>query len=798
MSEGGFSELVQQASRLTTDMDTAAPLPRVQRNLKQLLQAGEQLWARTAQTGAQDVKASILLGSKGVDLPALSMRLDALDASRTFQPLEPVQDTDIAGFLRNERENAVLTVIEQSRKETFEAVDRAHYEAFSSCWELAKHRLLSTLAPSGHDLLDVTLQPELSVSSSSGAAGVRSTLTAQEKAYVDTIAKYIEQLSSDGPRPDLVTTCRELMAKLGDDVAVELWDTVRCVTQVGVRSEVGRFSNSVQAVMIRQAKRFLETSYVSRLQRLVYSHLSMAGLGGEPGTLQLVQSYLAVRPPTAAPDDALLQGLPAWAVIYHCLRCGDPPAARQAAQRAGPALSDIARVLARVEASQDGRLPPECLSELRQLQYSCRASGTGDHYTRAVCSALGAPDLTDDTVERSADQTASTDDFLWMKLSGLSALPAGDEQRAALSRLQTTLVDKYGESHFDAYNQPALYFRVLLLTGQLEAAVEFLARVERLRAHAVHIALALHELSLLLLARSPQAPLLSSDSDGGGRRLNLARLVLLYTRRFEGPEPESALHYLFLLRRLPPTEGGEDLFAAAAAELALQSGSYERLLGRMAADGRRQPGALDRYDNFDARPVIERVAEECESRGQLEDAVQLYDLADKHDKVLELLNRLLSQLVSSTDTARRERLQGTAIGIARRFKEHGHRGSAESAGTLYLLLDLMSFFDLYRLRRIDEALEVLRRLRLVPLQQNELEMRLAEFGRLQEEVRRCMPDVLLAAMTLLHSAQRGEAGMAPTELRQTARLLITFAGSLPYRLPGDTHARLVQMEVLMN
>ena len=57
MSEGGFSELVQQASRLTTDMDTAAPLPRVQRNLKQLLQAGEQLWARTAQTGAQDVKA---------------------------------------------------------------------------------------------------------------------------------------------------------------------------------------------------------------------------------------------------------------------------------------------------------------------------------------------------------------------------------------------------------------------------------------------------------------------------------------------------------------------------------------------------------------------------------------------------------------------------------------------------------------------------------------------------------------------------------------------------------------------
>ena len=76
-------------------------------------------------------------------------------------------------------------------------------------------------------------------------------------------------------------------------------------------------------------------SYVSRLQRLVYSHLSVAGLGGEPGTLQLVQSYLAVRPPIAAPDDPLLHGLPAWAVIYHCLRCGDPAAAAQAAHQAG-------------------------------------------------------------------------------------------------------------------------------------------------------------------------------------------------------------------------------------------------------------------------------------------------------------------------------------------------------------------------------------------------------------------------------------------------------------------------------
>ena len=35
-------------------------------------------------------------------------------------------------------------------------------------------------------------------------------------------------------------------------------------------------------------------------------------------------------------------------------------------------------------------------------------------------------------------------------------------------------------------------------------------------------------------------------------------------------------------------------------------------------------------------------------------------------------------------------------------------------------------------------------------------------------------------------------------LRDRARALITFAGMVPYRMPGDTNARLVQMEVLMN
>lgn len=62
-----------------------------------------------------------------------------------------------------------------------------------------------------------------------------------------------------------------------------------------------------------------------------------------------------------------------------------------------------------------------------------------------------------------------------------------------------------GEVHFSAYQQPYLYFRVLFLTAQFEAAIEFLARVDCLRCYAVHVAMVMNEMKLLLLPDSTHA-----------------------------------------------------------------------------------------------------------------------------------------------------------------------------------------------------------------------------------------------------------------------------------------------------
>ena len=98
---------------------------------------------------------------------------------------------------------------------------------------------------------------------------------------------------------------------------------------------------------------------------------------------------------------------------------------------------------------------------------------------------------------------------------------------------------------------------------------------------------------------------------------------------------------------------------------------------------------------------------------------------------------------------------------------------------------------------------------------------MSTFRVLVDEVRRNVPDVLLATMTILFSnykqvkasaktpfaaAAASTSGITSdggrekhlTQLREQAKAVITFAGMIPYRMPGDTNARLVQMEVQMN
>jgi len=71
-----------------------------------------------------------LLGPKGVAIPSMSQKLENLSTAKTFEPLEPVKDTDIRAFLKNERDNALLAAIESTKSRVSALIDSIYIH----CW----------------------------------------------------------------------------------------------------------------------------------------------------------------------------------------------------------------------------------------------------------------------------------------------------------------------------------------------------------------------------------------------------------------------------------------------------------------------------------------------------------------------------------------------------------------------------------------------------------------------------------------------------------------------------------------
>ncbi|TNN68258.1 Nuclear pore complex protein Nup93 [Liparis tanakae] len=693
MDAEGFGELLQQAEQLAAETEAVSELPHVERNLQEIQQAGERLRSRTLTRTSQDaadVKASILLGSRGLDIFHISQRLESLSAATTFEPLEPVKDTDIQddaiGFLKNERDNALLSAIEESRRRTFLLAEEYHRESMLVQWEQVKQRVLHTLLGAGEDALDFSQDVEPSFVSEVTAPG-RSALDSVEVAYGRQIYIFNEKIVNGHIQPNLGDLCASVAESLDDKNVSDMWLMVKQMTDVllvpAKDTLKSRTSVEMQMAFVRQALSFLENSYKNYTMVTVFGNLHQAQLGGVPGTYQLVRSFLNIKLPGPLPgmQDGDIEGHPVWAVIYYCLRCGDLNAAMQVVNRVQHQLGDFKTWFQEYMNSPDRRLPPTLENKLR-LHYRRVLRNSADPYKRAVYCLIG-------------------------KLS-----------------------QEPGDPHMV-------------------------------------------------------------------RRLNFIRLLMLYTRKFESTDPREALQYFYFLRNENDSQG-ENMFMRCVSELVIES---------------REPGVIDKFAG-DTKVIIGKVALEAENKGLFEEAVKLYELAKKSDKVLELMNRLLSPVIAqvSAPQSNKERLKNTAVAIAERYRSQGTAGDKSVNSTFYLLLDLTTFFDEYHAGHIDRAYDVMERLKLLPLSQDSVEERVAAFRNFSDEVRHNLSEVLLATMNILytqHKRLKGAPAGTPgrpqrtmedrdMQLRSQARALITFAGMIPYNMAGDTNARLVQMELLMN
>jgi nuclear pore complex protein Nup93 len=86
-----------------------------------------------------------LLAQAHVDVSALSNSIAHLNPATTFSPLQPLQDTDVAGYLRVAHEQNLISTIEEGRKETQEEFYRVLEERCQRDWDLKKKRVFEEL-----------------------------------------------------------------------------------------------------------------------------------------------------------------------------------------------------------------------------------------------------------------------------------------------------------------------------------------------------------------------------------------------------------------------------------------------------------------------------------------------------------------------------------------------------------------------------------------------------------------------------------------------------------------------------
>ncbi|CAK9295046.1 unnamed protein product [Gordionus sp. m RMFG-2023] len=296
----------------------------------------------------------------------------------------------------------------------------------------------------------------------------------------------------------------------------------------------------------------------------------------------------------------------------------------------------------------------------------------------------------------------------------------------------------------------------------------------------------------------------------------------------------------------------DNMYVYHAVKLLVETKKFDDIIGKMSqADGIKiKDGIIDKLGRH-VKYIINKAASEFENKAQYPQAIHLYQLSKNYVKLFELMRKLLYGLIANpnqlmSDAATSHGLVALAENIAQIYTASANDttvGAQQRSNVVemypvestnfFLLLDLCKFFRAFLQNNYDDAINIIENLRLIPGNKDDLKNCLDNFGLLKDEVRLMFPDILVAVMTMYNKRLKnlkrenkdtlsssfsestrdnlnfsgasfssdpnaGAKFKMMQDLKAKASTLITFSGMLPYRLPGDVNAKLVELAGTMN
>lgn len=804
MAGTDWSSLTMTAEKLQANAITDTGMPSVTRNIRQLLDAAENLWSKVGVPGIE-AQGNVFLCSRGVDAPQVPKQLEKLNSTVTLNTLDPKPDMDIDSFVKNEVQNAILSLIESVKKSNEDFLDDRQKDTIIRNWKNKKINIINSFPgymPNSSSSGSNHTMPSITKFNTTNF-GLNAHMDQTELMYAKHLCEYNQYVENHGVQTDLLQSFTTAAEISHDDRVNEMWKIVKCMGLIVPVHGSNRTRNSVtnQNTMIGNARSYLEQRYIVFMKSYVKSHLSKAKLGGIPGTYPLVRSFVSVYINQYTNlSQIFYDGLPFWPLLYYLIRCGD--------------LESVVRVL------EKNNKDPELLNVFTSIKNnhdytnlndqgftSSMAWDSDDPFKRVIYSLVAATDMT----SKHSDVIKTADDYLWLKLCQVR----NNQDKLTYPVLQSMIYEEYKDQFSEV--QPMSYFQLLFLTGQFESAIQFIFRHPKLRSHAIHIAIVLNEMGLLHLPDDFNQPILTKDNNEI-TRLNLARIMKIYCGSFENQDLKMAINYYYCLRN---TESeGKTLFVSCVANLVIETEEYDKVFGYLKPNGKKQNGILDSFMVSDMvkMDIIRTTATLAEQKCDLEVATKLYELVGKYDKVIELANIMLSRIIqpdtfSSLDKTPNmkskvfdyvellsQRLTGVDINV-----------SDEAIFTFNILKSVFVFFEQYNNHNYTRAFDVLQTIGLIPLSVEQVDNRLVAFKKYDELILRIVPGVMTATMNMLYSQYNEikkeetnkyirdpEQRQAQLEyIREKARAITSFTGRVPFQINSEVINNLVQTEILL-
>ncbi|KAG6831646.1 hypothetical protein H0H92_008723 [Tricholoma furcatifolium] len=798
-----LSSLLTSSKSLTSHL-SRPNLPSVHLSLDQVEAQSRRLVSRQPGVSTDTDRANYLLAQAHVDASALSNSIAHLNTSTTFSPLQPLQDTDVAGYLRHAHEQNLISTIEEGRKETQEEFYRALEERSQRDWEAKKKRVfeelggriaagdnraMAELKKSTHTkslLMQSTVTPTLSLQMQNkmmaydrvvtdfNAARLKGTpyplvhAFLSASAAIDPESRYTRTtqifhiLSKITAEPPALPPIEHAGAHILNSSSL-----ARKYARAYLGDQSSRDANNLRRQIAKGAREALEEQYWDVMERTIQARPTEARLGGDPSVANKVRAFLFLRYyHNGEWEDKieLVAGQPLWARLFYLVRTGHvEEALSEAIKFQEPIQHRESSFLTHFKTwieSPERKLPKTHRDHL-QTVYNAHMlhSATADPFKLALYKLMGKLEPS----RRSVQQvTTTTEDWIWFQLAMVD-----EDEEGGLRALSEVLLG-YGERHFDTNQQKGVWASVLLMCGQFERAVATLWEHQETEVEAVHLAIALAYHGLLRVPpraeTSDMTPL--SLSPASPPALSLSTLIWRYVRQFVKMDAKEALQYVYCVP-LSADQGEvgmeqvESAWEQVRRIIVLGNGgpAWEELVGGYRPDGTRFSGAIEQGASLlnlkDTKQfnehILVRAAKHSEENDRIAEAIKLYNLAGDYATVVACLAQALSNTLAKPSPEEKDRiLENTALDIIRHY-ERTNRAAGKDRDAVVRLLRIREAKDQVAAGRPEVAIDIMESTELIPLSGDvaKITRRAEEFKDLHEALQRNLQTYLPLTMEAL-------------------------------------------------